>query len=168
MRKISIFCGLCLVGWLSGTAIAADYPCLDNTMRETSQSQNPQPDPRSSLTWDQLGKAASAEVMQNMQGVWYSQTTDPNSGTVQHLYYSFEQGGLFRYRDQTCGVGAAVCSEGEGAGEYRASQQGDGSMFYMIRFSDLVRISQCRSSQFEFAGPQAMVTTAGGRWQRVP
>ena len=136
-------------------------------MRETSQSKLTQPDPRSSMIWLQLETAFSAEAMQNMQGVWYSETTSPDGLYVQHLYYSFEPGGLFQYKDDTCTAGTNYCSHNGGPGHYRASQQGNGSTFYMIRFSDLIRTNQCRSGELRFQDNQTMVTPSGGVWKRV-
>jgi hypothetical protein len=51
---------------------------------------------------------------------------------------------------------------------YRAMRQADGSIFFMINFSDLNRTSQCLSGEATFPNPKIMLTKAGVSWQKMP
>ena len=154
---------------LPSAASAQDYPCLANQLRPAGTPNYilPPPDQVSSATWQQLQATADGAAMQRMAGVWARQELSPQRDAIQYVWYSFESGGAFQYRDQTCGAAGGPCSQNGGPGMFRAVFQQDGSIFLMVRFSDLSRQNQCHSMQVRFPDAQTMQEARGGVWQRV-
>jgi len=153
-------------------ALAQDYPCWNNRGLVDQNPRSPTrgrtvsvPDPQSSLTWAQLGQRDDPDAHQALAGVWYAQNRSA-MGQTQFIYSTFEPNGLFSYRDSTCGP-TGLCSQNQGAGQYRATFQGDGSIFYMVNFSDLARDHQCGSETVRAQDGQTLLTREGGVMRRV-
>jgi hypothetical protein len=152
---------------------AQQYPCWNNRGFVERNPQSPNfnrtvriPDPQSSMTWNQMASSNDPRAVQAMVGTWYSRAVSPQTGQAQDLYASFEPNGLYQYRDQTCGQGN-LCSNNQGTGEFRAAFQADGSIFYMINFSDLSRDHQCTSDNVRFQGAGMMVGRNGNIMRKV-
>jgi hypothetical protein len=86
---------------------------------------------------------------------------------IQYLHQSFEPTGLYQYKDQTCGGITGACSSNFGNGSFRANRTGDGSIFFIVNFSDMSRLNQCVSAQVTFPNSTTMLNRAGGVARRV-
>jgi len=153
-------------------ASAQNYPCWNNRGLVDMNPRSPTrgrtvsvPDPQSSATWAQLGQSDDPNAHQALAGVWYAENRSA-MGQTQYIYSTFEPNGLFSYRDSTCGA-TGLCSQNQGAGEYRAAFQSDGSIFYMVNFSDLARDHQCASQTVRAQDGQTLLTRQGGVMRRA-
>jgi hypothetical protein len=117
--------------------------------------------------WRQMLQQADGNLMSQMAGVYYGERPSPDGQYVNRQYRSYEANGLFQYQDQTCGnVQGVPCSQNQGTGEWRAAQQGDGTIYLMTRFSDLIRTSACGGERIQFNG-QSFIDEGGVTWQRT-
>ncbi len=122
---------------------------------------------QSTDTWRQLLQNADGQLMGQLAGVYYAERPSPDGVYLNRVYRSFEPNGLFQYQDQTCGnIQGIACSQNQGTGEWRATTWSDGSIYMMMRFSDLVRTSACAGQRVQMQG-NIMYDEFGGTWQRV-
>ncbi|MBV1704977.1 MAG: hypothetical protein KGQ28_09240, partial [Hyphomicrobiales bacterium] len=173
---ISALCAGAALVALEDVASAQQYPCWNNRLPFSRLHDNQgrrvpdagrtviEPDIQGSTTWARLGVANDPGALQALAGTWYTEIRSPNTGAIQYLYQTYEANGLYQYRDRTCGTGYGMttCSNNQGTGELRAVRQGDGSIFFMVRWSDLSRSSACTSYQVRFSDPGTMVYRMGG------
>jgi len=112
-------------------------------------------------------QAADPKAMRQMAGVYYGEFPSPDGVYREQAYRTYDAGGLWQYRDQTCTVGSSLpCSQGEGAGQWAAYQQADGTIFVMIHFSDLNRSNTCVSQTVTRVDAQGYADEYGS-WRRV-
>lgn len=117
--------------------------------------------------WRQMLQQADGNLMAQMSGVYYGERASPDGQYVNRQYRSYEPNGLFQYQDQTCGnIQGIPCSENQGTGEWRAAQQGDGTIYVMTRFSDLIRTSACAGERIQLNG-NGFVDEGGIFWTRT-
>lgn len=122
--------------------------------------------PTVSLNWQRTQQAADPHVMQQIAGVYYGEQRDPTGQMINQIYRSYEANGLWQYRDQTCTIGSQIpCSQNQGAGQWAAYAQQDGSVFLMVHFSDLSRSNSCFSQTIRANG-RGFVDEYGMGWQR--
>lgn len=136
---------------------SGDY--CGNTFYNPSMTQN----------WLQTRRNADPKVMQAVAGVYYGQFPSPDGRMYEQVYRSYEAGGLWQYRDQTCptnNLGYLTCSQNQGAGLWAAYGLNDGSIFLMIHFSDLSRSNTCFSQTIRL-GNGGFSDAGSGAWQRV-
>ena len=106
-------------------------------------------------------------LMGKMAGVYYGERPSPDGQYINYQYRSLEPDGLFQYQDQTCGNVAGIpCSQNQGTGEWRAVTRKDGTIYMMMRFSDLIVTSACAGGRYRMDG-SALVDEFGITWQRV-
>ncbi|HVY51346.1 MAG TPA: hypothetical protein VHA07_07255 [Devosia sp.] len=140
---------------------SSDPRCADSSCANTFYN------PDASLNWQRTVQSADAGVMQQMAGVYYGEQTAPQLGMIERVYRSYEPNGLWQYQDETCGSAPGVpCSQNQGAGQWAAYQQADGSIFVMIHFSDLSRYNNCFSQTLRL-GQGGFVDDSGVSWSRV-
>ena len=120
--------------------------------------------PTVSMNWQQTLRQAEAETMRKLAGMYYGEQTAPQLGMIERVYRSYEANGLWQYQDQTCS--STGCSQNQGAGQWAAFAQRDGSIFAMVHFSDLSRTNTCFSQTLR---PQngGFVDEYGVAWRRV-
>ena len=133
-RRTRLLVAACLCA--AAPVHAQEYPCWNNRGFVDRNPDSPTvgrvvavPDPQSSFTWNQLAGRNDPRAAQALAGTWVTRYVSPQDGRVQDYYASFEANGLFQYRDQTCGGPMDICSRNQGAGEFRAAFQDDGSIF---------------------------------------
>lgn len=120
--------------------------------------------PDVSLNWQQTRASADARVMAQMAGVYYAETPNQQLQMINRAYRSYEANGLWQYQDQTCS--STGCSQNQGTGNWAAYQQGDGSVFLMIHFSDLSRSNNCFSQNVQ-RSRGGFTDALGQFWQQV-
>lgn len=118
--------------------------------------------------WRQMLQQADGQLMAQMSGVYYGERNSPDGLYVNRQYRSFEPNGLFQYQDQTCSIGmpGAPCSQNQGTGEWRAVNQGDGTSYFMIRFSDMIQTAACSGQRIQLNG-NGFVDEGGVYWTRM-
>lgn len=122
---------------------------------------------QSTDTWRYLLQAGDAQLMAQMAGVYYGEQPSPDGQYINYQYRSLEPDGLFQYQDRTCGNVAGIpCSQNQGTGEWRAATREDGTIYMMMRFSDLIVTSACAGGRYRMDG-SALIDEFGITWQRV-
>jgi hypothetical protein len=118
--------------------------------------------------WRQMLQQADGNLMAQMAGIYYGERPSPDGVYLNRQYRSYEPNGLFQYQDQTCSVGmpGAPCSQNQGTGEWRAAKQGDGTIYVMTRFTDMIRTSVCAGERIQFNG-NGFADESGIFWQRT-
>ena len=125
--------------------------------------------PTVSANWQRTRQAAEADAMRSVAGQYYFEYADPTGQMTNQAYRTYEANGLWSYQDQTCPVndlGYLRCSQNQGAGQWAAYAQQDGTIFLMIHFSDLSRSNNC-FSQTVRVSRGGFTDEYGSTWRRV-
>ena len=153
---------------LAGQALADDeqYRCYTTSDPRCSGDfcGNTFYNPTVSMNWQQTLQNADPRAMARLAGVYYMELPNPQMQMINRAYRDYEANGVWGYQDQTCS--STGCSQNQGAGQWAAYEQRDGSIFLMVHFSDLARTNACFSQTVQLS-PRGFTDSAGGNWQRV-
>ena len=133
---------------------------------DVCRDQNGNVDQTATQGWQNFAANADPQAMQQMIGVWYTETPNQlNPSQVAQRYYTMEPAGSFTTQTRVCYNGQA-CSEYPGQGIWAAQMQGN-ALVLMSVFSDTQVTNYCSLSQLQLAGPGAMQDSNGQAWQKV-
>jgi hypothetical protein len=155
----------------STSALAYDEPdcCYTTSDPRCSGSYcgNTFYNPTVSANWQRTAQSADPQAMQQMAGVYYAEFSSSDGLYYDQMYRSYDAGGVWTYQDQTCTVGSNMpCAQGQGAGQWAAYPQADGTIFVMIHFSDLNHSNNCVSQTVRRVDAQGY-SDEYGSWRRV-
>jgi hypothetical protein len=121
-------------------------------------------DEPSTRNWMRVLQLADANAMAMHAGTYYAEIPAPQLGMINYQYRKLDANGGFEYRDRTCSQ--VSCSQNYGYGRWAGVPQGDGSIYIMVNFTDLIRQSACFSWVGRLNGT-VFSTNDGASWQKV-
>ncbi|MFZ1679603.1 MAG: hypothetical protein WAT70_01180 [Rhizobiaceae bacterium] len=156
MRRIAIL-SLPVLLALAGAAGAQTDICIKRGTNGMDRD--------ATAAWREMDDRKDPEFMQAMAGVWYSETTSPQTGQVSQLYLSYRQDGIFDYQNRVCS--ATGCNDYAGHGLFAGFFLGNGRYTSMSILSDLNRDRECTGSTGRFVDERTIEDSGGGRMTRV-
>ncbi|MFO1148283.1 MAG: hypothetical protein U1E62_07895 [Alsobacter sp.] len=114
--------------------------------------------------WMRAVQLADGAAMAHHAGTYYAEIPAPQLGMINYQYRTLDANGGFEYQDRTCS--SISCSQNYGHGQWAGVPQADGSIYIMVKFTDMIRQSACFSWVGRLNG-MAFVSPDGFIWRKV-
>ena len=159
-REAIMIIRLAIVAAALVAAVDPAFAQSETCMRRGGVDQN------ATAKWREMQRRADPQFMTAMEGVWYSETSSPQTGQVSHLYLTYQSNGILDYQNRVCSS-AGYCSDYAGHGLFAGFFLGGGDFTMMSIISDLNRDRECAGNTGRLVDDQTIEDSSGGVMRKV-